>query len=252
MRNTTFKISKREVPSIYDHMQHFKKLITEKDSQLCWQCIVFWYEFYRKYFLPRERSTWWLMHEKWKKKIIIIMRKVVLTSKWSVLGFKAAKFCRPEQNIEFDPRLIRPHAENYNGTYNWERLTVILTVYCVQKWVLQKVLFASWAQHVTEKRIKKVVLTPTGSVLVQNSVRQSKILRLIPVWYEAQTIKFIVARNEYECFITFLYIQFQFLPNCRLFSSWQCVVFTAREIDKPLSLLSYLFEFASKQKHNIK
>lgn len=50
MRNTTFKISKREVPSIYDHMQHFKKLITEKDSQLCWQCIVFRYEFYRKYF----------------------------------------------------------------------------------------------------------------------------------------------------------------------------------------------------------
>jgi len=38
------------------------------------------------------------------------MRKVVLTSTWSVLGFKAAKFCRPEQNIEFDPRLIRPHA----------------------------------------------------------------------------------------------------------------------------------------------
>lgn len=38
------------------------------------------------------------------------MRKVVLTSAWSELGFKAAKFCMPEQNIEFDPRLIRPHA----------------------------------------------------------------------------------------------------------------------------------------------
>ena len=69
MRNTTFKISKREVPSIYDHMQHFKKLITEKDSQLCWQCIVFRYDFTESIsVLPRERSTWWLMHEKWKKK----------------------------------------------------------------------------------------------------------------------------------------------------------------------------------------
>lgn len=39
------------------------------------------------------------------------MRKVVLTSTGSVLGFKAAKLRRPEQNsIEFDPRLIQPHA----------------------------------------------------------------------------------------------------------------------------------------------
>ena len=53
-------------------------------------------------------------------------------------------------------------------------------------------------------------------------------------------------------FYYFLYIQFQFLPNCRLFSSWQYVVFAVREefIDKPLSLLSYLFESASKQKQH--
>ena len=43
MRNTTFKISKREVPSIYDHMQHFKKLITEKDSvMLTVYCVQIW------------------------------------------------------------------------------------------------------------------------------------------------------------------------------------------------------------------
>ena len=67
--------------------------ITEKDSQLYWQFIVFRNEFYRKYFLPRERSTWLKKNEESRFK-----------SHWVSTS---AKFRTTEQNIAFDPRLMR-------------------------------------------------------------------------------------------------------------------------------------------------
>lgn len=50
---------------IRPHAAILTEPITEKDSQLYWQFIVFRNEFYRKHFLPRERSK--LQHVTEKK-----------------------------------------------------------------------------------------------------------------------------------------------------------------------------------------
>ena len=102
----------------------------------------------------------------------------------------------PEQNIEFDPRLIRPHAAILTEPITEKDSQLYWQFIVFRNEFYRKHFLPRERSTWLKKKIKKVVLNPTGSVLVQNSVRQSKILRLIPVWCEAQTIKFTCSRKE--------------------------------------------------------